>query len=371
VKAGAQNRRPGFGAVKVIDLGGTSIPMNLSDFPHRRYNPLLGEWLLVSPHRTKRPWQGKIERVSRTDVPEYDASCYLCPGNRRAGADLNPPYENTFVFVNDFSALLTDSPSGETADGGLLMASSERGTCKVICFSPKHNLTFALMKPVDIRKVVDVWIEQYQELGSIAFINYVQIFENRGEIMGCSNQHPHGQIWANESIPTQPAKEGQRQQEYREKNKSCLLCDYIEKEKNNQARIVVENGSFIALVPFWAIWPFETMVLPKIHATDISTLSEQSKTDLADIMHQLAIRYDNLFETDFPYSFGIHQRPTDDQPHEEWHFHLHYFPPLLRSAVIKKFMVGYELLAMPQRDFTPEESARRLRACADEHFSMQ
>jgi UDPglucose--hexose-1-phosphate uridylyltransferase len=345
--------------------------MNLSDFPHRRFNPLLGEWVLVSPHRTKRPWQGKIEQIRRNKIPEYDASCYLCPGNKRAGGDFNPMYENTFVFVNDFSALLPEVPSENTADGGLLVAKSERGVCKVICFSPKHNLTFSLMTAAEIRRVVDVWREQYLELGSFNFINYVQIFENRGEMMGCSNQHPHGQIWANESIPTQSAIEGLKQKEYMEKNNSCLLCDYIAMEKNMQARILLENKSFIALVPFWAIWPFETMILPKMHLADIGMLSEQNRVDLADIMNLLAIRYDNLFETDFPYSMGIHQAPTDKKPHGEWHFHLHYFPPLLRSATIKKFMVGYEMLAMPQRDFTAEECARRLRVCADVHFSKQ
>ena len=342
--------------------------MNLSDFPHRRFNPLLGEWILVSPHRTKRPWQGIIEQESRIERPEYDASCYLCPGNRRAGANVNPSYEGAFVFVNDFSALVPDVPSGDMADNRLLRARSERGICKVVCFSPKHNGSFASMLPLDIRKVVDVWIDQYHEIEGSPFINYVQIFENRGEIMGCSNQHPHGQIWANESIPTQPAIEGKMQDEYQKENKSCLLCDYIAKEKNIQARIVLENASFIALVPFWATWPFEVMILPSTHFTDIGTLSEQNRADLADIMNKLAIRYDNLFETDFPYSMGIHQKPTDGQPHPEWHFHLHYYPPLLRSAAIKKFMVGYEMLAMPQRDFTPEESARRLRLCGDVHY---
>jgi UDPglucose--hexose-1-phosphate uridylyltransferase len=343
--------------------------MNHCDFPHRRYNPLLGEWLLVSPQRTKRPWQGEVEQPARSTGADYDASCYLCPGNLRAGAERNPAYETTFVFVNDFPALLPDAPPAASSEGGLLSARSERGTCKVICFSPKHNLTFALMNPADIRKVVDVWIEQYIELGSQDFINYVQIFENRGEIMGCSNRHPHGQIWANESIPTQPAIEGLRQREYREKNNACLLCDYLEKEKSLHERIVLENDSFIALVPFWAIWPFEVMILPCEHRADINGLSPKSKGDLASIMNRLAIRYDNLFQTDFPYSFGIHQRPTDKMPHPEWHLHFHYFPPLLRSAAIKKFMVGYELLAMPQRDITPEESARRLRGCGDTHFS--
>jgi UDPglucose--hexose-1-phosphate uridylyltransferase len=343
--------------------------MNLSDFPHRRFNPLLGEWILVSPHRTKRPWQGKVEHVGGAPRLAYDPSCYLCPGNRRAAADVNPSYEGIFVFVNDFSPLLPEVPAERTEDDGLIVAQSERGICKVLCFSPKHDMTFALMTPADIRKVVDVWTSEFIALGSVSFINYVQVFENRGEIMGCSNQHPHGQIWASESIPTQPAIEGKRQREYVEKNSSCLMCDYVAKEMNLQARIVLENGSFVALVPFWATWPFETMILPKAHMTDIGGLSDQSKGDLAAIMNGMSIRYDNLFETDFPYSMGIHQKPTDGGPHDEWHFHIHYYPPLLRSAAIRKFMVGYELLAMPQRDFTPEESARRLRACAGVHYS--
>ncbi len=343
--------------------------MNLSDFPHRRLNPLLNEWILVSPHRTKRPWQGKIEHACGAQRPEYDPSCYLCPGNRRVGGDVNPSYEETFVFVNDFPALLPDVPVESIAPDGLIAAGSERGICKVICFSPKHDLTFALMTPGHIRSVVDVWTRQHIELGSVSFINYVQIFENRGEIMGCSNQHPHGQIWASQSVPTQPAQEGRMQREYRDKNDSCLLCDYVAKELSIQARIVLENESFVALAPFWATWPFETMILPKKHVPDIAGLSEENRGDLADIMNKMSIRFDNLFETDFPYSMGIHQRPTDDDPHDEWHFHIHYYPPLLRSATIKKFMVGYELLAMPQRDFTPEESARRLRACADVHYS--
>jgi UDPglucose--hexose-1-phosphate uridylyltransferase len=345
--------------------------MNFSDFPHRRYNPLTGQWILVSPHRTKRPWRGQIEKPIRIEIPEFDPSCYLCPGNQRANSDINPMYDSAYVFTNDFSALLSNIPIETTDNDDLIIAKSERGICKVICFSPHHNLTFALMKPMEIRPILDTMIKQYKELGSYQFINYVQIFENRGELMGCSNQHPHGQIWANESIPTQPYLEGIRQREYLEKNKSCLLCDYAAKEKNLQSRIIIENESFIALIPFWAIWPFETMILPKTHLTDIGMLSEKQKEECADIMNKLAIRYDNLFETDFPYSMGIHQKPTDNKSHEEWHFHMHYFPPLLRSASIKKFMVGYELLAMPQRDITAEESARRLRVCSEIHFSKR
>jgi len=344
--------------------------MNLSDYPHRRYNPLLDEWVLVSPHRTKRPWQGKVERNADLNIPSYEPSCYLCPGNTRAGSLQNLPYSGTYVFVNDFSALLSDIPQERMSEGALLVAQSERGICKVICFSPKHNLTFALMDVGQIVPVVNVWVDQFKELGAIDYIRYVQLFENRGAIMGCSNQHPHGQIWANETIPVIPANEGVRQKQWLEKNGTCMLCDYLKIEKKMQARIVLENDSFVALTPFWAIWPFEIMVLPKEHMSDISMLSEKNKAACADILHRMAVRYDNLFETSFPYSMGIHQRPTDNQAHEEWHFHIHYYPPLLRSATVRKFMVGYEMLAMPQRDITPEDSARRLRGCSDIHFTM-
>jgi UDPglucose--hexose-1-phosphate uridylyltransferase len=257
------------------------------------------------------------------------------------------------------------------SEGNLLVAQTERGICKVICFSPQHNLTFALMDEVQIVSVVNVWMEQFKELSQIDHIRYIQIFENRGAIMGCSNQHPHGQIWANETIPVIPAKEGLRQKQWLEKNGTCMLCDYVKTEKKMQARIVLENDSFVALIPFWAVWPFEIMILPKEHLSDITLLSTKNKVDCADIMHKVSVRYDNLFETGFPYSMGIHQKPSDNQTHEEWHFHIHYYPPLLRSATVRKFMVGYEMLAMPQRDITPEDSARRLRACSDIHFSQK
>jgi len=345
--------------------------MNLSDYPHRRYNPLLGEWVLVSPHRTKRPWQGKVEKSAGTVMPAYDPKCYLCPGNTRAGSDKNPAYEETFVFVNDFSALLPDVPAENMAENGLLVAQTERGICKVICFSPQHNLTFALMEPANIKRVVDVWVAQYKELGAVDYIKYVQIFENRGDIMGCSNPHPHGQIWANETVPQLPAVESIRQKEYLDTHKSCLLCDYVALELKQKTRIVLENDSFVALVPFWAVWPFETMILPKKHMSNITQMSEQEKADCADIMHRMGIKFDNLFQTSFPYSMGIHQKPTDGQVHDEWHFHVHYYPPLLRSATVKKFMVGYEMLAMPQRDITAESSAQQLRDCADVHYTKQ
>lgn len=345
--------------------------MNLTDYPHRRYNPLTGDWVLVSPHRTKRPWQGHQEKAQVEEKPSYDSNCYLCPGNSRAGGITNPDYQNTFVFVNDFSALLEDAPSERMDEDNLFIAHSERGVCKVICFSPRHDLTLPLMEVEDIRRVVDVWEEEYRRLGEKEFINYVQIFENRGATMGCSNPHPHGQIWSNETIPQIPQQETNMQRHYLETHQSCLLCDYVQKEAERGKRIVVENDSFVALVPFWAVWPFETMILPRRHAASLSDLTQPERTDLASLMKRLGIRYDNLFQTHFPYSMGLHQRPTDAQEHSEWHFHIHYYPPLLRSATVKKFMVGYELLATVQRDISAESAAARLRELSESHFLHQ
>ncbi|MCF7913608.1 MAG: UDP-glucose--hexose-1-phosphate uridylyltransferase [Spirochaetaceae bacterium] len=345
--------------------------MNLSEYPHRRYNPLTGDWVLVSPHRTKRPWQGHQEKAQVEEKPSYDPNCYLCPGNSRAGGITNPDYQNTFVFVNDFSALLEDAPTDRMDEDNLFIAHSERGVCKVICFSPRHDLTLPLMEVEDIRRVVDVWEEEYRRLGEKEFINYVQIFENRGATMGCSNPHPHGQIWSNETIPQIPQQETNMQRHYLETHQSCLLCDYAQKETERGERIVVENDSFVALVPFWAVWPFETMVLPRRHAASLSDLTQPERNDLASLMKRLGIRYDNLFQTHFPYSMGLHQRPTDAQEHSEWHFHIHYYPPLLRSATVKKFMVGYELLATVQRDISAESAAARLRELSETHFLRQ
>ena len=343
--------------------------MNLVDYPHRRFNPLTGEWILVSPHRAKRPWQGQVEELPGEAMPRHDPKCYLCPGNTRAGSARNPDYEGTFVFDNDFAALLADGPS-ETMDecNGLIRAQHEKGICRVICFSPRHDLTLALMDRPDIVKVIDVWTAQYRELGADERINYVQIFENRGAMMGCSNPHPHGQLWCNQTVPVYPATEQCYQQAYHEKNGKCLLCDYVAEELKRGERIVFANDSFVALVPFWAFWPFEVLVLPRRHLADITGLSDRQKADFADALKRTGVRYDNLFKTSFPYSMGIHQRPTDGLPHDEWHFHLHYYPPLLRSATVKKFMVGYEMLGMPQRDITAETSASRLRECPETHY---
>ncbi len=345
------------------------LPPELATTPHRRLNPLTGEWILVSPHRTQRPWQGQTEKRSAPASQTYDPSCYLCPGNTRAGGKQNPGYDSTFVFTNDFAALVPGAESKEYDEGGLLVARSEAGTCRVICFSPRHDLTLSRMSVPEIRRVIDVWVQQYIELGAQAGTRYVQIFENRGEIMGCSNPHPHCQVWTNETLPNEPRKEQERQLAYEKGHGSCLLCDYLGMEQKEGTRIVCENEDYAALVPFWAVWPFETLLLSKAHVRDLTVLSDSARSNLADILKRLTTRYDNLFEVPFPYSMGFHQAPTDGEPHTEWHLHAHFYPPLLRSATIRKFMVGYEMLAGPQRDITPETAAQRLRDVGEVHYT--
>lgn len=341
---------------------------NPCDHPHRRYNPLTGEWVLVSPHRTKRPWQGQVEKLAVEERPQHDPKCYLCPGNERAGGVSNPDYDGTFVFQNDFSALLPDVPAGRTDDHELLISESESGVCRVICFSPRHDLTLAEMEVDAIRKVVDLWSEQYDELGARDDINHVQIFENKGAVMGCSNPHPHGQIWAQRSIPGEPAKELANMETYYAKHGTTLLNDYLSVEIERDERIVCANEHFVALVPFWAVWPYEIMVLCRRNVQSVSRLDCVEKDAFSDILKRVATRYDNLFQCSFPYSAGLHQAPTDRAAHSEWDLHMHFYPPLLRSATVKKFMVGYEMLANPQRDITPEWSAQKLRALSDTHF---
>jgi UDPglucose--hexose-1-phosphate uridylyltransferase len=327
---------------------------------HRRLNRLTGEWVLVSPHRTARPWQGQVEEVTTAQRPAYDPACYLCPDTERAGGARTPRYGSTYVFDNDFAALAPDTPPEEADRKGLLVAQSERGICRVVCFSPRHHLTLGQMSVQAIRTVVDTWVDQYVELGGLDWVRHVQVFENRGAMMGASNPHPHGQIWANERVPNEPAKELAQQRAHAESG-GCLLCDYLDAELDKGERIVTRNEHFTALVPFWAVWPFETLVLPRAHAGALPELGPDQRDGLADILRRLTRRYDRLFGVTFPYSMGLHQPPTDATAHPEWHLHAHFYPPLLRSATVRKFMVGYELLGQPQRDITPETAAQRLR----------
>lgn len=328
--------------------------------PHRRYNPLLDQWVLVSPHRLSRPWQGEISPSAPQARAPYDPECYLCPGNVRANGERNPQYEQTYAFDNDFAALLPDA-SQTVMNDGLRVARGERGRCRVLCFSPRHDLDVASMSVPEIRGVIDAWSRQYVELGALPYVNAVTIFENRGAAMGASNPHPHGQIWANESIPTDMDREDRAQRAYLSGNGVCMLCDYVRQELQSGERVVFANDDACAIVPFWAVWPFEALVLPRAHAGSLADLDEKRRDGLAEVLQALTSRYDRLFAAPFPYSMGFHQRPCDGETHDSWHVHAHYFPPLLRSANVRKYMVGYEMLAQPQRDITAEEAAERLR----------
>jgi UDPglucose--hexose-1-phosphate uridylyltransferase len=343
-------------------------PGDIGRYPHRRYNPLLREWVLVAPHRTERPWQGKVEAVPRQAGVAYDPTCYLCPGNARAGGARNPKYSSTFVFDNDYAALLPQIPPASLDEAGILRAQSERGICRVLCFSPRHDLTIPRMNDAELRDTVGVLAEQYRELESRPWIRHVQMFENRGMLVGASNPHPHCQMWASESVPNTPTRESAALAEYRKERGTCLLCDYLRLEMEKQERVVCENDGFVTVVPYWAIWPFETMVLCRRHVRSFRELNENEMVLLGDILRRTTIRYDNLFQTAFPYSMGFHQRPSDGEEHSEWHLHAHYYPPLLRSATVQKFMVGFEQLGMPQRDITAESAAARLRELPDKHY---
>lgn len=333
---------------------------DLQDYSHKRYNILTGEWVLVSPHRAKRPWQGQNEAVSNEVRPAHDPNCYLCAGNQRINGEMNPDYEDVFVFTNDFAALQTGTKDFKIEDG-LLIAQSEQGICKVICFSPDHSKSLADMQPQEIEKVVKAWQREYQELSKNDLIDYVQIFENKGAVMGCSNPHPHGQIWSQTSLPNEVIKKNKKQLEYYNIHNSSLLGDYLDQELSKQERILFENDAFVVLVPFWAIWPFETMIVPKRHQPNILGLKADESLLFAEAISVLTKTYDKLFNTSFPYSSGIHQAPTNGKDNTHWHWHMSFYPPLLRSATVKKFMVGYEMFGSPQRDITAEIACERLK----------
>ncbi len=342
---------------------------NFNDNPHKRFNILTGEWVLVSPHRTKRPWQGKNETSSGFSNISYDKNCYLCPGNNRASGEVNPQYDKPFAFTNDFSALLQDVPETKFRDG-LLKANSETGICRVICFSSDHSMTLPVMEIDEITEIIKLWKEEFMFLGSKEDINYIQIFENKGSIMGCSNPHPHGQIWAQYSIPEEIKKKTKHQKEYWDLHRKSLLTSYLEQELELRERIIFEDSNFVVLVPYWAVWPYETMIIPKRKVTSIDRLTDNEIRSFANCIKILTIKYDNIFKTSFPYSAGIHQAPSNGETNEEWHMHMSFYPPLLRSSVVKKFMVGYEMFATPQRDITAEQAAQTIREQSNIHYTL-
>ncbi|WP_411289831.1 UDP-glucose--hexose-1-phosphate uridylyltransferase [Sphingorhabdus sp.] len=339
--------------------------MAFSEQPHRRFNPLKNEWVLVSPHRAKRPWQGQQDTPDSAVRPMHDADCYLCAGNERAGGLHNSDYKNVFIFDNDFAALMPSE--GCEVDNGkpLFRAAPANGTCRVICFSPDHGKTLPEMAVADIRAVVDNWAAQEAELS--ANHAYVQIFENKGAMMGCSSPHPHGQIWATDYVPAEPAREDETQATWFTQQQSAMLLTYAAQEVEDGARTVAYNDSWIAVVPYWASWPYEILLLPRFTIQRMSMLEPDQRDRLAEIMKAVTTAYDNLFQTSFPYSMGWHGAPgTVDAPH--WQLHAHFYPPLLRSASVRKFMVGYEMLAEAQRDLTPETAAENLRNLSKIHY---
>jgi UDPglucose--hexose-1-phosphate uridylyltransferase len=344
------------------------------DRPHRRLNLLTGQWVLVSPHRGKRPWLGQMEKAVVESLPPYDPTCYLCPENKRSGgAFQNPPYTGTYVFDNDFPSLLLPE-NGEgfgREDLGLFVAEEETGTCRVICFSPRHDLTLPELDQSQVETVIRTWAAQTAELSALDYVQYVQVFENKGAVMGCSNPHPHSQVWATGHIPNDPALELLQQDAYLKQHGSCLLCDYVTEERKRGERVVASNDQFTALVPFWAVWPFEVMVVANEHVASLPDLNPAQVAGLADVFRKVTTQYDNLFEVSFPYSMGFHQGTFDGVDHPGQHLHAHFFPPLLRSATVRKFMVGFELLSMPQRDLTAETAAARLRDLSLVHYKQR
>jgi len=345
------------------------MPFQPERHPHRRHNALTDEWVLVSPQRTQRPWQGQRETTAAEARPAYDLKCYLCPGNRRAGQAVNPDYADTFVFTNDFAALVPDTPLTGGASHGLLRCEPVRGTCRVICFSPRHDLTLPEMSLPQIGHVIDVWAEQIADLG--AQFRWVQLFENKGAAMGCSNPHPHGQVWAGNWLPLLVEREDHCQRRHWQQHGRLLLSDYLDDELEQGQRLIEANRHWVLLVPHWAMWPFELLLIPRRSVQRLPELTPEERQALAEILQRGLIRYDNLFETSFPYSMGWHGAPTDDGNYSHWQLHAHFYPPLLRSATVKKFMVGYEMLAEPQRDLTPEQAAQSLRQVPDVHYKRK
>lgn len=339
---------------------------NPSDHPHRRHNPLTGEWVLVSPHRAKRPWQGQQEAVDRTPRPAHDPNCYLCAGNVRVNGERNPDYTGTYVFANDFAALMPDTPDAGSGGDPLFQSMSARGTSRVICFSPDHGKTLPQLSVAAIEQVVDTWCEQSKELG--ARYEWVQVFENKGAVMGCSNPHPHGQVWATSYLPNLPAAEDRCQRDYFAAQHRPMLLDVVQREEAAGERVVVSTEHWLAVVPYWAAWPFETILLPKFAVKRLEDLDQDKRADLALALKRLTTRYDNLFQTSFPYSMGWHGAPYNDADTAPWQLHAHFYPPLLRSASVRKFMVGFEMLAEAQRDLTPEQAAAQLRAQSEQHY---
>ncbi|MGY3868886.1 galactose-1-phosphate uridylyltransferase [Aeromonas crassostreae] len=340
-----------------------------TEHPHRRYNPLTQQWVLVSPHRAKRPWQGQQDEPDRTQRPPHDPDCFLCAGNTRVTGDQNPDYRATFVFTNDFAALMTDTPAAPVGDDPLFRLESARGTSRVICFSPDHSKTLPELPLPALTAVVDTWCEQTEALGRD--YPWVQVFENKGTMMGCSNPHPHGQVWANDFLPNEARREDDAQREYFARQGRAMLLDYAERERADGRRTVVETEHWLAVVPYWAAWPFETLLLPKFAVTRLPALTPRQREDLALALKQLTSRYDNLFQCSFPYSMGWHGAPFNGEENGHWQLHAHFYPPLLRSASVRKFMVGYEMLAEIQRDLTAEQAAERLRSVSDVHFREQ